>query len=124
MPNPHRTARLSIKPFTTKDGSTIRELMHPDMHGNRAQSVAEATVPVGARTHLHRHHRSEEIYHILEGRGSMVLAGEQFDVEAGDTIAILPQVPHAIANTGAMPLRILCCCVPAYQHADTELLPP
>ncbi len=53
----------------------------------------------------------------------MTLADERFDVGVGDTIAILPQTPHAIANTGTAPLKILCCCAPAYQHADTELVP-
>ena len=40
----------------TKDGSEIRELMHPAVHGNRKQSLAEATVAAGtARRALHRH---------------------------------------------------------------------
>jgi hypothetical protein len=33
----------------TKDGSGIRELMHPDRHGNRNQSLAEALVPPGTQ---------------------------------------------------------------------------
>ena len=44
-----------IKAFTTKDGSVIRELMHPSIHGSSQQSLAEATVPVGATTFLHQH---------------------------------------------------------------------
>lgn len=34
-------------PYVTLDGSQIRELMHPYGHGSRAQSLAEARVPVG-----------------------------------------------------------------------------
>lgn len=44
-----------IPNYITKDGSTIRELMHPDSHGNTNQSFAEATVPVGTQTQLHMH---------------------------------------------------------------------
>jgi len=53
------------KPYITKDGSTIRELMHPQVHGNERMSLAEATVPLGKETFLHRHLRSAEIAHPL-----------------------------------------------------------
>jgi len=39
-----RTRYTEISAYQTKDGSQIRELMHPDHHGNRAQSLAEAVV--------------------------------------------------------------------------------
>ena len=42
----------SVVPYITKDGSEIRELMHPAVHGNQNQSLAEAMVPPGARTLL------------------------------------------------------------------------
>ena len=64
-----RTTYDAIQPYVTKDGSQIRELMHPAVHGNRNQSFAEATVAPGARTALHRHTRTEEIYHITHGEG-------------------------------------------------------
>lgn len=38
-----------IEPYVTLDGSRVRELMHPRVHGNRAQSLAEAIVDVGGR---------------------------------------------------------------------------
>ncbi|MBS1213677.1 MAG: hypothetical protein H6R26_2294, partial [Proteobacteria bacterium] len=50
-------------PYRTKDGSEIRELMHPVNHGNRSQSLAEATVERGCKTALHRHLATEELYH-------------------------------------------------------------
>lgn len=118
-----RTRYAEVPPYTTKDGSLIRELMHPGVHGNRNQSLAEALVPPGAATRLHRHHQTEEIYHITEGIGWMTLGGEEFEVTAGDTICIPPGTPHCIRNPGDADLRLLCCCAPAYAHEDTELLP-
>ncbi len=64
-----KTRLADIAPYLTKDGSEIRELMHPDQHGNRRQSLAEALVPAGKRTLLHRHLTSEELYHITSGEG-------------------------------------------------------
>ncbi|MEA2038935.1 MAG: cupin domain-containing protein [Thermodesulfobacteriota bacterium] len=111
-----------IVPYETKDGSLIRELMHPEVHGNSTQSLAEATVPVGSRTFLHRHRKSEEIYHITQGTGLMSLDNDTFSVRTGDTVCIQPGTSHWIKNTGDAPLRILCCCAPPYSHDDTELL--
>ena len=56
-----KTEYEKIQPFTTKDGSLVRELMHPRVHGNSQQSLAEAIVPVGTETIIHRHLVSEEI---------------------------------------------------------------
>ena len=113
---------MSVAPFTTKDGAIIRELMQPAVHGNRNQSLAEAVIAVGQGTQLHRHHHSEEIYHVTQGEGRMALGDEVFAIHVGDTICIPPGTPHRVDNTGAIELKILCCCAPPYSHADTELL--
>ncbi len=117
---PTRYEQLPV--YTTKDGSQIRELMHPDQHGNQQQSLAEAIVAPGQRTTLHRHHKSEELYHITRGQGVMTLANETFTVQVGDTVCIPPGTPHCIENAGHDNLHILCCCAPPYSHDDTELL--
>ena len=120
-----RTRRADITPYRTKDGSEIRELMHPDHHPVRRQSLAEAVIAPGMATTAHSHRASEEIYHVIEGAGRMELdageGGRSCDVTVGDTVLILPGVRHRIANTGTGPLRILCCCAPAYSHDDTLL---
>lgn len=117
-----KTQYADILPYVTKDGSEIRELMHPSVHGNRAQSLAEATVPPGGETLLHRHRVTEELYHVTQGTGLMTLGGETFEVRAGDTICIPPGTPHKIRCTGSEPLKVLCACAPAYAHDDTELV--
>ena len=117
-----KTRYADIPAYITKDGSTIRELMHPAVHGNRLQSLAEASVEPGARTQLHRHAVTEELYHVSAGSGIMTLGDYSFKVGAGDTVLIPPGTAHRIEATGAGPLRILCCCSPPYSDDDTELL--
>lgn len=117
-----RTEYERVKPYVTKDGSTIRELIHPSVHGNRNQSLAEATVPPESKTRLHWHRIVEEIYFILEGRGIMTIGEEAFPVSVGDSVLIPPGNPHRIENTGRSPLKVLCACSPAYSHEDTELI--
>ena len=110
-----------IVPFKTKDGSLIRELMHPGSDSSVGQSLAEATVSAGASTLLHLHRKSEEIYHITAGSGVMRCGGEKFEIAEGDTVVIPPGTPHQLYNSGKSPLRLLCCCSPPYSDDDTEL---
>jgi mannose-6-phosphate isomerase-like protein (cupin superfamily) len=105
----------------TKDGSSVRELMHPAAHSCTKLSLAEAEVAQGAATALHMHRQSEEIYHVLQGSGWMTLGEERFAIAAGDTICIPPGRLHRLENSGKGPLKILCCCTPAYSHEDTFL---
>lgn len=116
------TRYSEVPPYITKDGSAIRELMHPSVHGTAGASLAEATIAAGKQTLLHRHRVSEELYHVSRGIGRITLGDQCFDVAVGDTVCIAPGTPHCITNTGNDPLVILCVCSPAYAHEDTELL--
>lgn len=112
----------AVEAFTTKDGSEIRELAHPTWTAARNQSLAEATVPVGGATSAHLHPVAEELYFVTHGEGTMRIASEQRAVRAGDCIVIPPGAEHELVNTGAAPLRLLCCCAPAYSDEDTVLV--
>lgn len=121
--NSEKTGRYKdIQAYITQDGSEIRELMHPNTQGNKQQSLAEATIQPGEKTLLHRHNKSEELYYIIQGKGSMQLNEKTINAETGDCICIAPGTAHCIKNTGDKDLKILCCCSPAYSHDDTELL--
>jgi mannose-6-phosphate isomerase-like protein (cupin superfamily) len=109
-------------PFTTKDGSEIRELLAHRNSAIRNQSLAEARLTPGAATAAHFHPRAEEIYYLLEGRGRVQIEGEHRDVGPGDAVAIPPGRRHQITNTGEQTLRFLCCCAPAYEHDDTVMV--
>jgi quercetin dioxygenase-like cupin family protein len=103
----------SVEPFTTKDGSTIRELHHTS-----AQSLAEASLEPGQATQRHYHARSEEIYLVTSGGGKLEVDGETHDVGPGDAVVIPPGAWHELA-AGADGARLLCICVPPYSHDDT-----
>ncbi len=108
-----------VPSFITKDGSEIRELLAHRNSVIRHQSLAEARLPAGASTQEHYHVRTEEIYYLTHGAGRIRIDGETRDVKAGDAIAIPPGCKHKLWNNGTGPLRLLCCCAPAYEHSDT-----
>jgi mannose-6-phosphate isomerase-like protein (cupin superfamily) len=106
----------------TRGGSTVRELPHPAVHGNRPQRLAEAVIAPGAGARLHWHAQSEEIYCFTAGHGLMTLGAERFAVRAGDSVCIAPGTHHGVENAGDAPLRIVCSCAPAYRYDDTFLV--
>jgi uncharacterized cupin superfamily protein len=57
----------------------------------------------------HYHLAQEEMFVILEGEGTLRVAGERLPVRAGDVIVIPPgpEYPHHLINTGAGPMKYL-----------------
>ena len=105
--------------FTTKDGSTIRELLGlPTSSLVRNQSLAEAALAAGQSTQRHYHRASEEIYFMLEGGGLMEVDGDEHEVGPGDAVLIPPGAWHTL-RAGADGARLLCMCAPPYTHEDT-----
>jgi mannose-6-phosphate isomerase-like protein (cupin superfamily) len=118
----HVTSYERIEPFTTLDGSEIREWAGAVSAPARNQSLAEATIPVGGATTAHFHRVSEELYLVTAGAGRLVIDDEERMVEAGDCALIPPGATHKLFNTGEEPLRIVCSCSPAYSDGDTVLV--
>ena len=110
-----------INPFTTLDGSEIREWAGPVSAPARNQSLAEATIAVGGATTEHYHRLTEELYLVSAGRGLLSIDGEERVVAEGDCALIPPGCRHKVFNVGDEPLRIVCACSPAYSHEDTYL---
>jgi len=102
------------EPFTTKDGSTIRELHHTS-----TQSLAEAMLEPGQTTERHYHERSEEIYLVTKGSGELEIDGESVLIRPGDAVLIPPRAWHTLENNGTSELTILCMCSPPYSDEDT-----
>ena len=84
--------------------------------GTRAGTVATKLgagvdiVPPGRRScPYHFHYAQEEMFVILEGEGTLRVAGEMIPIRAGDVIGIPPgpEYPHQIINTSNAPLKYL-----------------
>ena len=81
-------------------------------HGTAAQALGmsiDIVAPGMRGCPYHLHHAQEEAFVILEGRGSLRVAGEMLELKAGD-VAFLPagpEYPHQIVNTSDAPLKYL-----------------
>jgi mannose-6-phosphate isomerase-like protein (cupin superfamily) len=78
-------------------------------------------VPVGTAIGRHRHSRTEEIYFVLSGRGSMDQDGVRSEVGPGDLIMSPRDVTHAMDVLGEEPVELL--VIEVYPPDVLEKLP-
>ncbi|WP_039058366.1 cupin domain-containing protein [Enterobacter sp. Bisph1] len=67
-------------------------------------------LPPGKRAcPFHLHHAQEEMFIVLDGRGTLRIGDEERPIEAGDVICVPPGKawPHQIINTSDQPLRYI-----------------
>jgi uncharacterized cupin superfamily protein len=81
-------------------------------HGTAARKLGASVdvVPPGMRScPYHLHHAQEEMFIVIEGSGTLRVAGEMLPLKAGDVVFIPPgpEYPHQIINTSQAPLKYL-----------------
>ncbi|HEY9818141.1 MAG TPA: cupin domain-containing protein [Candidatus Obscuribacterales bacterium] len=109
--------------FTAGDGTTLRELLHPDKQAIALRySLAHAILPIGQRSTPHSLTTSE-VYYILSGVGEMHIDDETAIVKAGDAIYIPPNARQFIHNAGNDPLIFICIVDPAWRKEDEIVYP-
>jgi len=116
-----------LKPFVTKDKSTIYEFFHPLHETSREAprnipfSIALATVKPSKKTLRHIHEASAEFYYITQGIGVIQLDSRKEALEENTLVYIPAKTEHTVTNTGKEDLHILCMCNPPYSHEDTKI---
>ena len=81
-------------------------------HGTAARKLGatfDILAPGKRGCPYHLHHAQEEMFVILEGTGTLRVAGELLPVRAGDVVFTPPgpEYPHQIINTSDAPLKYL-----------------
>jgi uncharacterized cupin superfamily protein len=94
------------------DGGRSAGVIGPRVAGSVARKLGAAidVLPPGRRAcPYHFHYAQEEMFVILEGEGTLRVAGEAIPIRAGDLVAIPPgpEYPHQIINTSDAPLKYL-----------------
>lgn len=94
------------------DGGMFARVIGPRVPGTAARKLGAAVdiVPPGkVACPYHFHYAQEEMFVILEGEGTLRVAGELVPVRAGDVVCIPPgpEYPHQFINTSDAPLKYL-----------------
>ena len=95
----HRPPLYDTQCGSLSDGSAARKL----------GAGVDVLAPGMRGCPYHFHHAQEELFVVLEGEGSLRVAGQMLPVRAGDVVFIPPgpDHPHQFINTSAAPMRYL-----------------
>ena len=94
-------------------GRAQRALIDP---GNGLCSLHRVEISANARTHYHRHHT--EVYHVLEGEGTIELDEDRQPLRPGVSVLIPPGVRHRAVVTPGQTMTILNFVMPPFNPSD------
>jgi quercetin dioxygenase-like cupin family protein len=77
--------------------------------------LIDMLIPPGGGPPPHRHD-FEEMFTILDGEIEFTFRGESRRADAGSTVNVPANAPHAFKNMSDKPARLLCMCLPAGQE--------
>jgi quercetin dioxygenase-like cupin family protein len=104
-----QTARRST-PLWFIDG-----LVHIHVSGEETDgryTVLEIQTPEGDMPPLHVHHEEDEVFHVVEGRVTLFLPGQEMPLTAGETFRAPQGIPHTY-RVESETARWLVFCAPA-----------
>ncbi len=94
-------------------GSALsKPLVRPESAGSRLIDYRISCYQPMAYVALHTHKVQEQVYHVLDGEGTMEMDGKRQVVRKHDVIYIPPGVEHAIYNTGLSDLTFIVATTP------------
>ncbi len=89
------TRRARLDPDTEERFLPLRRQLEVTSFG-----VNQIVLQPGQRGRVHRHQRQEEVYLVLEGRLTLLIEGEETELEPGDLIRVAPPVRRQLVNRG------------------------
>ena len=90
------------------EGKLLGRFAYQTGEQDAIREIGWLTLPPGASIGLHKHTNNEDVYLIVEGRGTFVGSdGKEVPVSAGDVTIARPGQSHALKNTGRRPLRFI-----------------
>ena len=93
-------------------GALSKPLVRPETAGSRLVDYRISTYQPMAYVETHTHKVQEQIYHVLEGEGSMEIEEKKTIVRKHDVIFIPPGVSHSICNNGLTDLTFIVVTTP------------
>lgn len=99
----------NITPMPCPCGQTRRAFIEP---GNDTASFHIVDISENSRPHYHK--KMTEIYHVVEGRGTLELDNERLELKPGITVMIKPGCIHRAVGK----LKLINVPIPTFDPAD------
>ena len=114
-------AALHARLIRNFDDAALTREQRPPLYDSHCTRLAEGTAArkLGASVDIvapgmrscpyHLHHAQEEMFIVIEGTGTLRVAGEMLPLRTGDVVFIPPgpEYPHQMINTSDAPLKYL-----------------
>ena len=85
-----------------------------DLLGLTGAEISVNVLPAGGSVpFVHAHKKNEEIYAVLDGKGSAVIDGETIELKAGDWVRIAPYAKRQFFAAADEGIRYICIQVKA-----------
>jgi mannose-6-phosphate isomerase-like protein (cupin superfamily) len=97
-----RVTRARLQPDTDERFVRLRAELGVSSFG-----LNQIVLQPGQRGRIHRHHRQEEVYLVLEGVLTLVVEGEELDLGAGELVRVPADVRRQLVNRGPGRLSLL-----------------
>jgi len=89
-------------------GSIVfREVFGDKDFKSQLEFFHETSIKPNSTIGYHKHKGNEEIYYIVEGKGLMIVDGEEKTVEHGDAVITQSGSSHGLKNIGSNDLKII-----------------
>ena len=89
----------------TRGRISFRTVFSSEETGTTRLTAGVGELDPDGRLNVHRHDPAE-VYHVLEGRGTVTLEGVDHEVGEGDAVFIPGGAWHGVRNTGSSTLRV------------------
>ena len=93
-------------------GALSKALVRPETAGSKLVDYRISTYQPMAYVEVHTHKVQEQIYHVLEGEGMMIIEGRKQVVRKHDVIFLPPGYSHSIVNNGLTDLTFIVVTTP------------
>ncbi len=110
--------RLAEAPVEEWHRLSYHVLMDAGEMGARNMSVTRLQIPTGVEQTLRSDEDAEQVYVVVQGAGTMSVAGDTQAVGEGDLILVPPATDHSIANDGEETLACLSVQSPPVAAAE------
>lgn len=100
------------------DNAVAKEFLSPRNSALERLSIAKITIPPRTSVEKHYHLQSEEVYHIIDGEGTILLDQATGKVGPGEVVPISPGSWHSIDNQSDQDLVMIVTCSPPWSPED------
>ena len=113
---------LLTESHISHDGATVYELNSLKERTNSNIGIAVGYLKGLKKAKQHYHIKSEEVYFVIRGEGTIKLDDKDENIGKGSLIYIPQNIHHSLKNTLKQPLEILCLSSPPYSKGDFILI--